>query len=83
MAGAGAELATGALALDPAGHRVSFGGASCDFNRKQYSLLAHVIRNVGRLVTRGMLLEQVWGYSFEPTTNIVESNGLTWQAYPL
>jgi two-component system OmpR family response regulator len=43
-------------------------------NRKQYSLLAHLMRNADRLVTRSMLLEGVWAYSFSPTANIVESN---------
>jgi two-component system OmpR family response regulator len=32
------------------------------------------MRNADRLVTRSMLLESVWAYSFSPTTNIVESN---------
>ena len=32
------------------------------------------MRNTDRLVTRSMLLESVWAYSFSPTTNIVESN---------
>ena len=43
-------------------------------NRRQYSLLAHLMRHADRLVTRSMLLEAVWGYAFAPTANIVESN---------
>lgn len=64
----------GSLQLDPAAHSASFRGDVVALNRKQYSLLAHLMRNADRLVTRRMLLENVWGYDFEPSTNIVESN---------
>ncbi|MBV1691589.1 response regulator transcription factor [Novosphingobium sp. G106] len=67
-------LTVGALKLDPASHQAICRDRSTALNRKQYSLLAHMIRQADRLVTRGMLLEHVWGYSFEPATNIVESN---------
>lgn len=67
-------LSVGALALDPEGHKAYFRGQAIDLNRKQFSLLAHLLRNADRLVTRRMLLENVWSYSFEPATNIVESN---------
>ena len=70
----GARLQVGRLHLDPSGHQAWFRDASIVLNRKQYSLLAHLMRNADRLITRSMLLEGVWGYSFAPTTNIVESN---------
>jgi two-component system OmpR family response regulator len=70
----GGELAIAELRLDPASHHAIYRERSAALNRKQYSLLAHLIRHADRLVTRGMLLEHVWGYSFEPVTNIVESN---------
>lgn len=67
-------IAVGALHLDPAGLRACFKGEAVLLNRKQYSLLVQLMRNADRLVTRKMLLEGVWGYGFETTTNIVESN---------
>jgi len=70
----GAGLALGQLRLDPAGHRAIYRDGSIDLNRKQYSLLAELILQADRVVTRGMLLESVWNYSFEPGTNVVESN---------
>jgi two-component system OmpR family response regulator len=70
----GAGLEVGRLRLDPSSHRVSYGEVANVLNRKQYSLLAHLMRNADRLVTRSMLLECVWSYSFSPTTNIIESN---------
>lgn len=69
-----AGFAVGALALDPEGHKACFRDRKIELNRKQFSLLAHLMRHADRLVTRRMLLEHVWGYSFEPATNIVESN---------
>jgi two-component system OmpR family response regulator len=70
----GSRLQVGRLELDPSSHRARYRDASAALNRKQYSLLAHLMRNTDRLVTRSMLLESVWAYSFSPTTNIVESN---------
>jgi two-component system OmpR family response regulator len=67
-------IAVGDLYLDPAGHRACFKGEAVLLNRKQFSLLVQLMRNADRLVTRKMLLEGVWGYGFETTTNIVESN---------
>lgn len=69
-----AVRAVGRLRLDPSRHAACFGPASVELNRKLYSLLAHLMLHADRLVTRDMLLEKVWGYSFSPGTNIVESN---------
>lgn len=74
----GGDLAVGRLRLDAASHRVLLGhGAATtaiDLNRKQFSLLAYLMRHADRVVTRTMLIENVWGYTFDPATNIVESN---------
>lgn len=68
------DLVVGNLRLDVEGHMATFCGSEIGLNRKQFSLLAHLMRNADRLVTRGMLIENVWGYKFQPLTNIVESN---------
>jgi two-component system OmpR family response regulator len=67
-------LNVGLLRLDPSSHRAVFCDRAVVLNRKQYSLLAHLMRNADRLVTRSMLIECVWSYSFSPSTNIIESN---------
>lgn len=72
--GEGAMIEVGALRLDPSSHRAHLYDRSVPLNRKQYSMLAHLMRNADRVVTRSMLLEAVWAYSFSPATNIVESN---------
>ncbi|MBC2665330.1 response regulator transcription factor [Novosphingobium flavum] len=71
---AGAELVVGRLRLDPSSHSARFGEAEARLNRKLFSLLAHLMRHADRLVTRDMLLEHVWGYTFAPTANIVDAN---------
>lgn len=68
------EAMVGRLRLEAASHRAFFEDRFQDLNRKQYSLLAYFMHHCDRVVTRGMLLENVWNYSFEPSTNIVESN---------
>lgn len=64
----------GALQLDASSHRATYRGKAATLNRKQYSLLAHLMSNTDEVVTRTMLLEAVWSYSFSTTTNIIESN---------
>lgn len=49
-------------------------GKPLNLNKKEFALLAELVRNVDRTVTRRMLIESVWGYSFDPSTNIIESN---------
>lgn len=72
--GDGGELTVGQLVLDPSSHSVTYAGQSLQLNRKLYSLLAHMMRHADRVVTRDMLIQEVWGYAFAPATNIVESN---------
>jgi two-component system OmpR family response regulator len=40
---------------------------------KEYALLEYLMRNAGRVVTKTMIMEQVWGYDFDPQTNVVEA----------
>jgi two-component system OmpR family response regulator len=39
---------------------------------REYKLLEYLMRNAGQVVTRAMLLEQVWGYHFDPQTNVID-----------
>ena len=49
-------------------------GQSIDLMAKEFKLLEYFLRRPGRLVTRTMLLEQVWDMSFDPTTSVVETH---------
>jgi len=67
-------LRAGDLEITLTTFRASRRGQPLHLNKKEFSLLAELMRNAGRPVTRKMLIEAVWGYSFEPATNIIESN---------
>jgi len=49
-------------------------GAVLDLQDRELAILEYLIRSAGRVVTRAMLLEEVWGFHFAPRTNLVESN---------
>ncbi|WP_241126879.1 response regulator transcription factor [Novosphingobium terrae] len=70
----GGDLTVGRLRLESASHRATFGTEAIELNRKQFSLMAYLMRHADKIVTRAMLIENVWAYSFDPATNIVESN---------
>jgi two-component system OmpR family response regulator len=40
---------------------------------QEYMLLVYLMRNKGRVVTRSMIIEQVWQYNLDPLTNVIES----------
>ncbi|MCU1278756.1 MAG: Two-component transcriptional regulator, CheY-like receiver domain [bacterium] len=67
-----AVLSAGGLTIDPAAHRVIVGEAAVELSQKQFALLELLLRNRGQVVTRAMILEKVFGYSFASNTNIVD-----------
>jgi two-component system OmpR family response regulator len=67
-------LQTGDLELDLLGRTVTRGGKTIDLQPREFQLLAFLMRNLDRVVTRTMLLEAVWDFHFDPKTNIVESH---------
>ena len=52
----------------------SRGGKNIDLQPQEFRLLEYLLRNAGRVVTRAMLLENVWDLHFDPRTNIVETH---------
>ncbi|WP_375279822.1 winged helix-turn-helix domain-containing protein [Pseudooctadecabacter sp.] len=67
-------LRYGDLTLDLLSRRCERQGQSIDLMAKEIKLLEYLMRRPGRLVTRTMLLEQVWDMSFDPTTSVVETH---------
>jgi two-component system OmpR family response regulator len=49
-------------------------GKEVDLQPQEFRLLEYMLRNAGQLVTRNMLLENVWDLHFDPRTNIVETH---------
>jgi len=68
------ELAVGDLRMDLLRRRVTRGGTEVDLLPREFALLEHLVRRKGRVQTRTMLLEAVWGLSFDPQTNVVETH---------
>ena len=64
----------GSVTLDLLKREVRRGGRDIHLQPREFCLLEHLMRNVGRVVTRTMFLEAVWGFHFDPQTNIVESH---------
>jgi len=75
--GRGAEtraLRVGDLVLDRIERRVFRGEALIDLQHREFQILELLMLNVGRIITRTMLLEQIWRFTFDPGTNLVESH---------
>jgi DNA-binding response OmpR family regulator len=62
------------LSLDLLSRRCERQGQPIELMAKEFKLLEYLMRRPGRLVTRTMLLEQVWDMSFDPTTSVVETH---------
>ncbi len=67
-------LRFGDLTLDLLARSCERQGQPIDLMAKEFKLLEYFMRRPGRLVTRTMLLEQVWDMSFDPTTSVVETH---------
>jgi two-component system response regulator MprA len=60
------------LVLDPSARTVSRGDRPIDLTRTEYALLELLMRNAGRPLTRDVIMERVWGWESEPTSNSLE-----------
>ncbi|MFC4256186.1 response regulator [Altererythrobacter xixiisoli] len=67
-------LLVGDLAVDPGAHRVTRAGQLIDLTSHEFKLLEFLARRTGQVVTRTMLLEALWGFHFDPKTNIVDAH---------
>ena len=68
------RLAIADLELDLLKRAVTRGGERIELQPREFRLLEALLRQAGRLVTRTMLLEEVWDFHFDPKTNIVETH---------
>lgn len=62
----------GDLVLDRLSRQVSRGGKNIQLQPREYRLLEYLMRHAGQVVTRTMLLENVWHYHFDPQTNVID-----------
>lgn len=66
-------LRVGDLTLDRIARKVSRAGQPIELQRLEFLLLEYLMRNVGRVVSKTTIIEHVWGYDFDPGTNVVEA----------
>ncbi|MDE1167260.1 MAG: response regulator transcription factor [Pseudomonas sp.] len=66
------QLKVGPLLIDLLRRSVTRGERPVDLLPREYALLEHLARNAGQVVTRTMLFEAVWNYSYEERTNVIE-----------
>lgn len=60
------------LRLDRLTHSVQRGEQTLNLSNREYQILEFLMANIGRVVTRTLLIERVWGMNFDPQTNVVD-----------
>ena len=66
------RLAAGDLTLDLLTRKVQRGTQAIDLRPREFALLEYLMRNAGRVVSKTSILSHVWGYNFDPNTNVVD-----------
>jgi len=67
-----AELSVGDLTLDPVGHIARRGDRDLELTRREFELLRVFMQSPGEVLDRPRLHEDVWGYTFDPQTNVCD-----------
>jgi DNA-binding response OmpR family regulator len=65
-------LRVGDLQVDLLTREVRRAGRTIELLPREYRLLEYLMRHAGRVVTRTMLFEEVWGYHYDPQTNVID-----------
>ena len=60
------------LEMDLLSRKVTRGGVKIELQPREFKLLKYLVRHQGQVVTRTMLLEDVWSYYFDPQTNVID-----------
>jgi len=66
------RLAAGDVTLDLVSREVTCAGQLVELQPREFQLLAFLLRHAGRPVSKTMIMEHVWDYSFDPQTNVVD-----------
>ena len=66
------RLTAGDLSLDLLSRQVQRAGRPLDLRPREFALLEYLMRNAGRVVSKTSILSHVWGYNFDPNTNVVD-----------
>ena len=68
------KLAVADLELNLLKRTVTRAGTRIELQQQEYKLLEYLMRHAGEIVTRTMLLENIWSFHFDPGTNLIESH---------
>jgi two-component system, OmpR family, copper resistance phosphate regulon response regulator CusR len=68
----GKVLQVGSLTLDLARHAAQVDGEAAELTAREFALLYHLALHAGEVVSRERLLSDVWGYHFDPCSNVVD-----------
>lgn len=71
-AAAAADLAHAGMTLDVRTRRVRVGGVDVDLSAREFALAEEFFRHPGQVLSREQLLSRVWGYDFDPGSNVVD-----------
>jgi two-component system, OmpR family, response regulator len=66
------KLTVGDLTLDLLNREIRRGKEKIELQSREFSLLEYLMRHAGRVVTKTMIMEHIWDYSFDPQTNVVD-----------
>lgn len=66
------RLSIGELTMDLLTREVWRSGQKVDLQPREFALLEYLMRNGGRVLSKTMIIEHVWGYNFDPQTNVVD-----------
>ena len=66
------RLHAGDLEMDLVSRKVTRGGQPIELTAREFRLLEYLLRHAGQVVTRTMLLENVWDLHFDPQTNVID-----------
>lgn len=72
QSGAGEELRCGNLKLDLRTRRLDSATRRVELSQREFALMQHLMRRAGAVCTRTELLGEVWGYAFDPGSNVVD-----------
>lgn len=67
------QLEVGDLRMDCIRRKVHRGKKEIELQPKEFVLLEYLMRHKGRVISKTMIMENVWGYNFDPQTNVVEA----------
>jgi DNA-binding response OmpR family regulator len=66
------RITVGDITLDLLTRKAVRAGKSIELHTREFALLEYLMRNPGRIISKTMIIDHLWGYNFEPQTNVVD-----------